>query len=101
MKKFIVAFLRDEAGLTMVEYAIAGALVAAGAVAAFTDAGHGSCVTRITGALQRRRQRPKSGVGELGGRRCRRAAAPQRATRLRRPYRASGACGNSFVSVES
>ncbi len=36
MKKFIVAFLRDEAGLTMVEYAIAGALVAAATVTAFT-----------------------------------------------------------------
>ena len=36
MKAFVMAFLRDEDGLTMVEYAIAGALVAAGAVAAFT-----------------------------------------------------------------
>jgi pilus assembly protein Flp/PilA len=35
MKKFIVAFLKDEEGLTMVEYAIAGALVAAAGVAAF------------------------------------------------------------------
>ena len=32
----IVAFMRDEEGLTMVEYAIAGALVTAAAVAAFT-----------------------------------------------------------------
>jgi pilus assembly protein Flp/PilA len=36
MKQFIVSFLKDEEGLTMVEYAIAGALVAAGAVGAFT-----------------------------------------------------------------
>ena len=36
MKQFIASFLKDEDGLTMVEYAIAGALVAAGAVAAFT-----------------------------------------------------------------
>ena len=36
MKNLIGAFLRDEAGLTMVEYAIAGALVAAGAAGAFT-----------------------------------------------------------------
>jgi pilus assembly protein Flp/PilA len=36
MKKFIVAFLKDEEGLTMVEYAIAGALVAAASVTAFT-----------------------------------------------------------------
>jgi pilus assembly protein Flp/PilA len=46
MKKFIVAFLRDEAGLTMVEYAIAGSLVAAGAVLAFTNLG-GAIVTKI------------------------------------------------------
>ena len=39
MKKFIVAFLKDEEGLTMVEYAIAGSLVAAAAVIAFTDLG--------------------------------------------------------------
>jgi pilus assembly protein Flp/PilA len=48
MKKFIVAFMRDEAGLTMVEYAIAGALVAAGAVIAFTTLGT-NIATRITG----------------------------------------------------
>jgi len=39
MKNLIGAFLRDEAGLTMVEYAIAGALVAAGAAGAFTTLG--------------------------------------------------------------
>ncbi len=39
MKKFIVAFLKDEEGLTMVEYAIAGALVSIAAVTAFTDLG--------------------------------------------------------------
>ena len=36
LKTAIVAFMRDEEGLTMVEYAIAGALVTAAAVAAFT-----------------------------------------------------------------
>jgi pilus assembly protein Flp/PilA len=36
MKNFIVAFLKDEEGLTMVEYAIAGALVATASVVAFT-----------------------------------------------------------------
>jgi pilus assembly protein Flp/PilA len=46
MKKFIVAFLKDEEGLTMVEYAIAGALVAAGAVGAFTTLGT-NIVTKI------------------------------------------------------
>jgi len=39
MKKFIVAFLKDEKGLTMVEYAIAGALVSIAAVTAFTNLG--------------------------------------------------------------
>jgi pilus assembly protein Flp/PilA len=39
MKNFIVAFLRDEEGLTMVEYAIAGALVAATVALAFTALG--------------------------------------------------------------
>jgi len=46
MKKFIVTFLKDEEGLTMVEYAVAGSLVAAGAVAAFTALG-GAIVTKI------------------------------------------------------
>jgi pilus assembly protein Flp/PilA len=36
LRTAIVAFMRDEKGLTMVEYAIAGALVTAAAVAAFT-----------------------------------------------------------------
>jgi Flp pilus assembly pilin Flp len=35
MKNFLLAFLNDEEGLTMVEYAIAGALVAAAEAAAF------------------------------------------------------------------
>ena len=46
MKHFILSFLKDEEGLTMVEYAIAGALVAAGAVGAFTLLG-GNVTTRI------------------------------------------------------
>jgi pilus assembly protein Flp/PilA len=36
MKDAILKFLRDEEGLTTVEYAVAGALVAAAVVAAFT-----------------------------------------------------------------
>jgi pilus assembly protein Flp/PilA len=35
MKKTLLAFLRDEEGLTTVEYAIAGALVGAAVIAAF------------------------------------------------------------------
>lgn len=39
MKTAIWNFLREEKGLTMVEYAVAGALVAGGAVLAFTNLG--------------------------------------------------------------
>jgi pilus assembly protein Flp/PilA len=39
MKKLIVDFFKDEQGLTMVEYAIAGALVAAVGAAVFTTLG--------------------------------------------------------------
>jgi pilus assembly protein Flp/PilA len=39
MKKFILDFLREEEGLTTVEYAVAGALVAAAVVAAFQALG--------------------------------------------------------------
>jgi pilus assembly protein Flp/PilA len=46
MKKIIVGFLKDEEGLTMVEYAIAGALVSIAAVTAFTNLG-AAVATRI------------------------------------------------------
>ncbi len=39
MKKSMFAFFRDEAGLTMVEYAVAGGLITAAAVLAFTNLG--------------------------------------------------------------
>ncbi len=39
MKKSVLSFLKDEAGLTMVEYAVAGGLVTAAAVLAFTNLG--------------------------------------------------------------
>ena len=39
MKQKIMNFLRDEKGLTTVEYAVAGALVAAAVVLAFTNLG--------------------------------------------------------------
>ena len=39
MKREILKFLKEEEGLTMVEYAIAGALVAAGAATAFNYLG--------------------------------------------------------------
>ncbi|MGA8707756.1 MAG: Flp family type IVb pilin [Steroidobacteraceae bacterium] len=39
MRKFVLAFLRDEEGLTMVEYAVAGSLVTLAAVGAFTTLG--------------------------------------------------------------
>lgn len=39
MKREIVALWKEEEGLTMVEYCIAGGLVAAGAAVAFTNLG--------------------------------------------------------------
>lgn len=36
MKERILKFLRDEEGLTTVEYAVAGGVIAAGVIAAFT-----------------------------------------------------------------
>ena len=47
LKKSLVTFVEDEAGLTMVEYAVTGALVTSAAVAAFTALG-GAVVARIT-----------------------------------------------------
>jgi pilus assembly protein Flp/PilA len=40
MSKYLVAFLRDEEGLTMVEYAVAGTLITLAAVTAFTTLGN-------------------------------------------------------------
>jgi pilus assembly protein Flp/PilA len=45
-KNIIADFIKDEEGLTMVEYAIAGALVAAGAATAFQQLG-GAVTTEI------------------------------------------------------
>jgi pilus assembly protein Flp/PilA len=39
LKQSVVAFLRDEEGLTVVEYAIAGGLVGLAVIVAFTDLG--------------------------------------------------------------
>jgi len=39
MRKHLLAFVRDEEGLTMVEYAVAGSLVAVACVTAFTNLG--------------------------------------------------------------
>jgi pilus assembly protein Flp/PilA len=39
MKKHVTAFLRDEEGLTIVEYAVAAGLIAAVVVLAFTNLG--------------------------------------------------------------
>jgi pilus assembly protein Flp/PilA len=50
MKMLIVAFLKDEQGLTMVEYAIAGALVSIAAVTAFTSLGT-AIATQISGLV--------------------------------------------------
>ena len=47
------AFLRGEEGLTMVEYAVAGALISAAAVTAFTNLGQAviNQITAITNAI--------------------------------------------------
>jgi pilus assembly protein Flp/PilA len=45
----IVAFMREEEGLTTVEYAIAGGLVGAAVIAAFTNLGEE--VGRIIGGI--------------------------------------------------
>ncbi len=47
MLNYVRAFLREEEGLTMVEYAIAGALVAAATVTAFTTLGN-DIIARIS-----------------------------------------------------
>ena len=51
--KALLAFLRDEEGLTTVEYAIAGGLVGAGVIAAFNLLGLevADVINQITGAL--------------------------------------------------
>jgi len=46
MKELIMKFIRDEEGLTMVEYAVAGGLITLGAVVAFQTLG-GSVSTQI------------------------------------------------------
>ena len=53
MKNFIAKFLRDEEGLTTVEYAVAGSLVAAAVVLAFTNLGQavGTVINGITGVI--------------------------------------------------
>lgn len=56
MNKFktaLIAFWKDEDGLTTVEYAIAGALVGAAVIGAFTDLGQavGDVIDRIIGEL--------------------------------------------------
>ena len=49
LKQSVVAFLRDEEGLTVVEYAIAGGLVGLAVITAFTNLG--TQVARIINAI--------------------------------------------------
>jgi len=53
IKTQVLKFLRDEEGLTTVEYAVAGSLVAAAVVVAFTDLGTavGTTITGLTAVL--------------------------------------------------
>ncbi len=56
MKEQLIKFLRDEEGLTTVEYAVAGALITIAVVAAFTDLGAAVAQTigEITAAVMTR-----------------------------------------------
>lgn len=55
LKQAVIDFIREEEGLTVVEYAIAGGLVGLGVVGAFTDLGErvadiiNAIVTRLEG----------------------------------------------------
>jgi pilus assembly protein Flp/PilA len=55
MKKHVTAFLRDEEGLTIVEYAVAAGLISAAVVLAFTNLGNtvlgiiNGLITALTG----------------------------------------------------
>lgn len=51
--KFLKSFWTEEEGLTMTEYAVAGAVIAAGAAAAFTGLGAAvlAKITEITSAI--------------------------------------------------
>jgi pilus assembly protein Flp/PilA len=53
MKDAILKFFRDEEGLTTVEYAIAGSLIALAVVAAFTGLGDAvaAAIEEITGVI--------------------------------------------------
>jgi pilus assembly protein Flp/PilA len=53
MKNAILKFVRDEEGLTTVEYAVAGALIVVGSVAAFQLLGEtvADMITQITDAM--------------------------------------------------
>lgn len=46
-KQAVLAFIREEEGLTIVEYAVAGGLITLAVVGAFTDLGE-AVATRIT-----------------------------------------------------
>ena len=53
MKNFILSFLRDEEGLTTVEYAVAGGLIALAVVVAFRTLGGtvGGVITDINNEI--------------------------------------------------
>lgn len=53
IKTSVVRFLKDEDGLTIVEYAVAGGLVTIGAVAAFLALGNTVCgaINSLTDAI--------------------------------------------------
>lgn len=54
LKQKLMAFVKEEEGLTTVEYAIAGSLVAAAVITAFSDLGGAVCgvITGIKDTLE-------------------------------------------------
>lgn len=61
-KSALVQLWREEEGLTVVEYAVAGGLIAAGVIAAFTNLGHtvNNIITYLNAQLA---TSPGSGAG--------------------------------------
>jgi pilus assembly protein Flp/PilA len=66
MGKYLTAFLRDEEGLTMVEYAVAGSLITLAAATAFGNLGT-AVTTKITSIVSVLNAAGGGGGGGGGG----------------------------------
>ena len=69
MKKHVTAFLRDEEGLTIVEYAVAAGLISAAVVLAFTNLGN-TVSTPFTTRTTASQSRPPVGNQTRRKRKC-------------------------------